>query len=119
MHMNQTITSVDVDSMKSSITHWTYIVLFCCFEHKRLVISQWRIQDFPEMGAPNPKLVSFCNSFCRKLFKKCKYVNPAGGCALGASWIREYFHISQIGWDGCCKMMENGSCTLYALQIDE
>ena len=60
MHMNQTITSVDVDSMKSSITHWTYIVLFCCFEHKRLVISQWRIQDFPEVGAPNPEVGRVC-----------------------------------------------------------
>ena len=39
---------------------------------------QWRIQDFPEGGAPIPKLGLFCNFFAENCMKM-KEFGPQGG----------------------------------------
>ena len=43
---------------------------------------QWRIQDFPERGAPIPKLRLFCKFFYRKLHENERIWTPGGGASL-------------------------------------
>ena len=42
-------------------------------------ITQWRIQDFPEGGAPIPKLGLFCKFFAENCMKM-KEFGPRRGC---------------------------------------
>ena len=43
--------------------------------------GQWRIQDFPEGGAPTLKLGLFCTYFAENCMKMTEFLNPGRGCA--------------------------------------
>ena len=43
---------------------------------------QWRIQDFPEGGAPIPKLGLFCKFFAENCMKMKEFGPPGGRASL-------------------------------------
>ena len=43
---------------------------------------QWRIQDFPEGGAPTPKSAIILHIFCRKLHENERIWTPGGARVL-------------------------------------
>ena len=50
---------------------------------------QWRIQDFPQGGAPTPKIAIIFQMFAENCMKM-KEFGPGGGRVPGASpWIRQ------------------------------
>ena len=55
-------------------------------------LSQWKILDFPEKGAPTP--VGCANPLFSKIFAencmKMKEIGRGGGRSLAAPWIRQY-----------------------------
>ena len=53
--------------------------------------SQWRIQDFPQGGAPTPKIAIIFSKFCWKLHENERIWTPRGGRVPGAPpWIRQW-----------------------------
>ena len=42
------------------------------------VINQWRIHDFPEGGAPTPKILLFCEYFAENCMKMNEFGPPGG-----------------------------------------
>ena len=54
----------------------------CCYKSH---IGQWRIQDFPEEGAPTHKVGLFCKPFAENCMKNKK---------IGPPWIRQCWLLS-------------------------
>ena len=53
-----------------------------------LIIYQWRIQDFPQGGAPIPKLGLFCQFFAENCMKMKEFGPPGGARVPGAPPLR-------------------------------
>ena len=75
--------------------------------------QQWRIQDFPEGGAPTPKSVIIFQLFCRKLHENVKKNLDSRRASLAPPWIRQWsiifeemgivcnwYEISPVIWQG-------------------
>ena len=52
------------------------------------VLSQWRIQDFPQWGAPTPKIVIIFQIFAKNCMKMKEFGPPGGARVPGTPpWI--------------------------------
>ena len=54
------------------------------------VINQWRIQDFPQGGAPTPKIAIIFQIFAENCMKMKEFGPPGGGARpWRPPWIRQ------------------------------
>ena len=53
---------------------------------------QWRIQDFPQGGAPTPKIAIIFQIFAKNCMKM-KEFGPPGGRPWRPPWIRQWYGI--------------------------
>ena len=51
--------------------------------------KQWRIQDFPQGGAPTPKIAIIFQKFAKNSMKM-KEFGPPGGRPWRPPWIRQW-----------------------------
>ena len=64
-------------------------------------VNQWRIQDFPQGGAPIPKIANIFQNFAENCMKMKEFGLPGGGGASLAPpppWIRQckYFEFQEL-----------------------
>ena len=65
------------------------------------VLSQWRIQDFPQGGAPTPKIAIIFQIFAKNCMKMKEFGPPGGARVPGAPpWIRQCIGF-EFAFDWC------------------
>ena len=58
---------------------------------------QWRIQDFPQGGAPTPKIAIIFHFFAENCMKMKEFGLPGGARVPGAPpWIRQWCHSTEM-----------------------
>ena len=70
------LTSSDDHQSGRYASYWNAFLLLNIFGLPHL---QWRIQDFPEEGAPTPKTAIILQFFCQKLHENERIWTPRGG----------------------------------------
>ena len=62
-----------------------------------IITSQWRIQDFPQGGAPTPKIAIIFQNFAENCMKM-KEFGPPGGARVPGAPLRSA-NASARGWN--------------------
>ena len=60
-----------------------------CEMCSQLLNDQWRIQDFPQGGAPTPKIAIIFQIFAENCMKMKEFGPPGGHASLVPPWIRQ------------------------------
>ena len=78
------------------MNHFQYWELQCIYvlttyQVKQSIHNQWRIQDFPQGGAPTPKIAIIFQNFAKTAWK-WKNLDPRGGARVPGAppWIRQW-----------------------------
>ena len=86
--------------------------------------SQWRIQDFPQGGAPTPKIATIFQFFAENCMKMKEFGPPGGGARVPGAppWIRQCFMLKSSKFTVCfvaCHVFPHTRHVLHRLTYSD